>query len=80
MGQKLHNWTNAAQLDPFEPTSVKFEYNTKLFVHENAPEKVVCEMVATLSRGRWINKCTVKTMPSFIRLHFNITHNKGLSD
>ena len=29
--------------------------NTKLFIHENAFENVVCEMVAILSRGRRVN-------------------------
>ena len=29
--------------------------NTKLFIHENALENVVCEMAAILSRGRWVN-------------------------
>ena len=32
-----------------------FNQNTKLFIHENASEKIVCEMVAILSRGRWVN-------------------------
>ena len=29
--------------------------NTKLFIHENAFESVVCKMAAILSRGRWVN-------------------------
>ena len=29
--------------------------NTKLFIHENASENIVCEMAAILSRGRWVN-------------------------
>ena len=29
--------------------------NTKFFIHENAFENIVCEMVAILSRGRWVN-------------------------
>ena len=29
--------------------------NTKLFIHENAFENVVCELAAILSRGRWVN-------------------------
>ena len=37
-----------------EQTSVKFE--SKFFIQENASENVVCEMAASLSRGRWVNK------------------------
>ena len=33
----------------------KFNQNTNLFIHENASEKIVCEMAAILSRGRWVN-------------------------
>ena len=29
--------------------------NTKLFIHENASENIVCEMAAFLSKGRWVN-------------------------
>ena len=29
--------------------------NTKLIIHENAFENIVCEMTAILSRGRWVN-------------------------
>ena len=28
--------------------------NTKFFIHENAYEKVVCEMTAILSSERWV--------------------------
>ena len=39
------------QLDPQKQTSVHFVYqNTKRFIHENAPENIVCEMAAILSR------------------------------
>ena len=31
-----------------------FYHNTKLFIHENASENIVCEMGAILSRGRWV--------------------------
>ena len=31
--------------------------NTKLFIHEHAFEKVVCEMVVILSKGRWLDFC-----------------------
>ena len=30
--------------------------NTKLFIHKSASENTVCEMAATLSKGRWVNK------------------------
>ena len=33
-----------------------WNYNTKLFINENACENVVCEMVAILSREKWVNK------------------------
>ena len=33
-------------------TSVKFNQNTKFFIHENASENIICQMaVAILSRG-----------------------------
>ena len=32
-----------------------FNQNTKFFIHENAFEKIVSEMEAILSRGRWVN-------------------------
>ena len=43
------NWTlrNKLQWD--------FSKKTKLFIHENASEIIVCEMAAILSRGRWVN-------------------------
>ena len=31
-----------------------FNQNTKLFIHRNASENIVCEMVAILSRRKWI--------------------------
>ena len=43
------------QLDPQQQTSVKFNQYTKVFIHENAPENIVYEMVAILLRGRWVN-------------------------
>ena len=39
------------ELDPWEGTSVKFEWNTKLFIEEDAFENAVCEMATILSRG-----------------------------
>ena len=32
----------------------KFNANKKLFIHENASENIFCELVAILSRGRWL--------------------------
>ena len=29
--------------------------NTKFVIHENASEKMVCEIAAILSRGRWVD-------------------------
>ena len=31
-----------------------FNQNTKLFIHENASENIVCEMAASLSREGWL--------------------------
>ena len=40
-----------------------FNQNTKLFVHENESEKIVCKMVAILSRGRWVkNKANLRDL------------------
>ena len=33
-----------------------FYQNTKLFIHENASENIICEMEAILSRGRWVKQ------------------------
>ena len=41
------NWTLGNKLQ------WHFNQNTKLVIHENASENIVCEMAATLSRGRW---------------------------
>ena len=48
------NWTLRNKLKR------NFNQNTKLFIHENASENIVCEMAAILSRGRrdkraWVN-------------------------
>ena len=57
------------QLDPLEQTSVN--QNTKLFLHENAPENIFYEMAAILTRGRLV-KSTVE------RYHLNVdgSHQK----
>ena len=31
-----------------------FDQNTKLFIHQNASENIVCEMAVILSRGIWV--------------------------
>ena len=41
--------------DPWEQASVKLWSKYKLFIHEIAPENVICEIAAMLSRGRWVN-------------------------
>ena len=33
-----------------------FNQNTKLFIHENIPENIVCEMTAILSRGKCVKQ------------------------
>ena len=37
--------------------------NSKLFIHENAYENVICEMATILCRGRWVKACpTAQTL------------------
>ena len=45
----IANWTLRDKLQ------WNFNQNTKLFIHENASENIVCEMAAILSRGRRVN-------------------------
>ena len=42
-------------LDHWEPTSVYFDLNSNIFIHENGFESVVCEMGAMLSRPQCLN-------------------------
>ena len=42
------NWTLRNKLQ------WNFNQDTKLFIHENASEYIVCEMVAILTRRRWV--------------------------
>ena len=42
------NWTRRNKLQ------WNFNQNTKVFIHENASENIVCEMAAVLSWGRWV--------------------------
>ena len=41
-------WTN------FSEMSLNVNQNTNLLYHENAFETIVCEIVAILSRARWV--------------------------
>ena len=43
-------WTLRSKLQ------LNFNQNTKLFIHENESENIICKMAAILSRGRWVNK------------------------
>ena len=44
------NWTLRNKLQ------WNFNQNTKLFIHENTSENIVCEMAAILSSGGWVKK------------------------
>ena len=46
--------TNAGLLS-IRLLGTNFNHDIKLFSHENASENIVCEVVGTLSRGRWVN-------------------------
>ena len=49
-------WTNAGFLSIGTlGTNLSEIWNTNIFNHENAFESIVCEMVAILFRGRWVN-------------------------
>ena len=37
-----------------------FNQNTKLFIHKNASETIVCEMAAMSSRGRWVKEFCIQ--------------------
>ena len=49
--------------------------NTKLFIHENAFEIVVCEMAAILSRARWVTKMARKWISQLSRSKHNLSFN-----
>ena len=51
------NWTLRNRLQ------WNFNQNTKLFIHENASENIVCEMATILCRGRWVNSTNHKMWP-----------------
>ena len=46
--------------------------NTKVFIHENAFDCVVCEMAAILSRGNWVNGYLVSDQMIWFRMAGNI--------
>ena len=57
------NWTLSNKLQQ------NFNQNTKFFIHENAYENIVCEMVAILSGGgggggggEWVNRISIPTL------------------
>ena len=43
------------QLDAEEQSSIKFNHNLNIFIHQNAFESVVCEIVAILSQPQCVN-------------------------
>ena len=48
---KHYLWNNAVR----NKLQWNFNRNTKLFIHENASENIVCKIAVILSRGRWVN-------------------------
>ena len=48
-------WTNAVNCNLRDKLQWNSNHNTKLFIQENVFENVICEMVAILSRGRWVD-------------------------
>ena len=40
-----------------------FNQNTKLFIHENASESIVCKMAAILSIKRWVDQLLLPVKP-----------------
>ena len=46
-----------------------FNQNTKLFLHENAYENIVCEMVAILSRGGELNYGAIRLSSYVYNMH-----------
>ena len=59
-------WTNAGVLSigPIRTNFSEILIKIKIFIHKNASENIVCEMVAILSRGNWINMLTPDVKPS----------------
>ena len=50
------------ELDPYEQTSVNFQSKYKTFHSRKRILKIVCEMAAILSRGRWVNALELRDM------------------
>ena len=51
-----------------------FNQYTKLFIHNNAPENILCEMVAILSKGRWLTKWTSQLLQRSAKQNFELAH------
>ena len=58
------NWTLRNKLQ------WNFNQNTKLFIHENASENILCKKAAILSRGRWVNLLPLDQMASVLQTTF----------
>ena len=69
------NWTPRNKLQGM------FNQNTKFFIHENASENIVCEMVAILSRERWV-KCVLKVAVFLLSVYWfgYSSHDRNLWD
>ena len=49
-----------------------FNQNTKLFIHENASENIVCEMVAILSTEIWVSRLSMPRVTYVNKKEFSI--------
>ena len=58
----IFNWTLRNKLH------WNYNQNTKIFIHENAAENIVCEMVAILSRERWVKNMWYSGIQPWISL------------
>ena len=56
------NWTHRNKLQR------NLNQTATLFIHENASENTVCEMVAILSRERWVNRKRINSTHTYINL------------
>ena len=65
----LNQWWVIANWNLANKLQWNFKQNTKLFIHENAPEKIFCEMVAILSRGRWVKAVHISWTTSCLICH-----------
>ena len=50
------------ELDHYKQTSMKFNRNTKFFIHESLSENIFCETAAILCTGRRVNTITLMTL------------------